>query len=136
VPVGGIKLAREIDRVPSSMVALDAQQEQRFHRLMEQIVMVDVHEHPMVLPDEMEQLPDYLRTDDYRWGYQAVKHGGWTAVATANFFRGIANTPDLSLVEFEDVLQEVGLMLSDLNQQTDVVKLATPTTLRPPSSEV
>ncbi|HZA24622.1 MAG TPA: membrane dipeptidase, partial [Dehalococcoidia bacterium] len=119
----GIKLAREIDRVPSTVVALDAQQEWCFQRLMEQIVMVDVHEHPMVLPEDMEQLPDYLRTNDYRWGYQAVKQGGWAAVATANFFRGLANTPDLSMMEFEDVLQEVGLMLSDLSKQTDVLKV-------------
>lgn len=123
MPASGIKLAREIDRVSSSVVPLDAQQERRFQRLIEQIVMVDVHEHPMVLPEDMEQLPDYLRTNDYRWGYQAVKQGGWTAVATANFFRGLANTPDLSMVEFEDVLQEVGLMLSDLSKQTDVLKV-------------
>jgi membrane dipeptidase len=73
--------------------------------------------------EDMEQLPDYLRTDDYRWGYQAVKQGGWTAVATANFFRGLVSTLDLSMVEFEDVLQEVGLMLSDLSKQTDVVRV-------------
>jgi membrane dipeptidase len=91
MPAGGIKLAREIGRVPSSVVALDAQQERRFQSLIEQIVMVDVHEHPMVLPEEMEQLPYYLRTDDYRWGYQAVK--------------------------------QVGLMLSDLSKQTDVVRV-------------
>jgi membrane dipeptidase len=123
MPASGTKLAREIDRVPSSVVALDAQQERRFQRLIEQIVMVDVHEHPMVLPEDMERLPDYLRTNDYRWGYQAVKQGGWTAVATANFFRGLANTPDLSMVESEDVLQEVGLMLSDLSKQADVLKV-------------
>ena len=38
--------------------------------------MVDVHVHPMVLPDDMEQLTAYLRANDYQWGYQAVKHGG------------------------------------------------------------
>jgi membrane dipeptidase len=135
MPASGIKLAREIDRVPSSVVALDAQQERRFQRLIEQIVMVDVHEHPMVLPEDMEQLPDYLRTNDYRWGYQAVKQGGWTAVATANFFRGLANTPDLSMVEFEDVLQEVGLMLSDLSKQIDVLKVGNADDMKPSSSE-
>jgi hypothetical protein len=66
----------------------------------------------MVLPEDMEQLTAYLRANDYRWGYQAVKRGGWTAVATANFYRGLVHTPDLSMVAFEDVLQEVGLMLS------------------------
>src|SRR5207244_12838581 len=39
------------------------------------------------------------------------------------FYRGLVNTPDLSLVAFEDVLQEVGLMLSDLRQQADVVQI-------------
>ena len=90
---------------------------------MDPLIMVDVHVHPMVLPEDMAQLTTYLRANDYRWGYQAVKHGGWTAVATANFYRGLVNTPDLSLVAFEDVLQEVGLMLSDLRQQADVVQV-------------
>ena len=99
MPIGTIPLAKEIDRVPSSTVPLDDAQEQRFQRLMEPLVMVDVHVHPMVLPEDMEQLTAYLRANDYRWGYQAVKHGGWTSVATANFYRGLVNTPDLSMVE-------------------------------------
>ena len=117
-------LAKEIGRVPSLTLPLDHAQELRFERLMEQLIMVDVHVHPMVLPEDMEQLTAYLRANDYRWGYQAVRHGGWTAVATANFFRGLVNTPDLSMVRFEDVLQEVALMLSDMRQQTDVVQVA------------
>jgi membrane dipeptidase len=123
MPSGTIPLAKEIDRVPSLTVPLDHAQEQRFQRLMEPLIMVDVHVHPMILPEDMEQLTAYLRANDYRWGYQAVKHGGWTAVATANFYRGLVNTPDLSLVAFEDVLQEVGLMLSDLRQQADVMQI-------------
>lgn len=124
MPMCTISLAKEINRVASSTVPLDQAQEQRFQRLMESLIMVDVHVHPMVLPEDMEQLTAYLRANDYRWGYQAVKHGGWTTVATANLFRGLVNTPDLSMVAFEDVLQEVGLMLSDLKHQTDVVQVA------------
>lgn len=114
MPSGAIPLAKEINRVPSLTVPLDHAQEQRFQRMMDALIMVDVHVHPMVLPADMEQLTAYLRANDYRWGYQAVKHGGWTAVATANFYRGLVHTPDLSMVAFEDVLQEVGLMLSNL----------------------
>ena len=98
MPLGAIPLAKEIDRVPSSTVPLDHAQEQRFQRLIDPLIMVDVHVHPMVLPEDMEQLTAYLRANDYRWGYQAVKHGGWTAVATANFYRGLVHTPDLSMV--------------------------------------
>jgi hypothetical protein len=88
--------------------------ERNRERAYSRCIMVDVHVHPMVLPEDLEQLTTYLRANDYRWGYQAVKHGGWTTVATANFYRGLVNTPDLSMVAFEDVLQEVGVMLSDL----------------------
>ena len=118
----GIQLAKQVDRVPSMIVPLDNQQELRFQKLMEQAILVDVHQHPMVLPEEMEELTAYLRANDYCWGYQAVIHGGWTTVATANFFRGLVNTSDLSMVDFEDVLQEVALMLSDLEQQEQMVK--------------
>ena len=118
-----IKLAQQIDRVPSMLVPLDNEQELRFQHLMEQVTLVDVHQHPMVLPEEMEELTAYVRSNEYSWGYQAVQHGGWTAVTTANFYRGLINTPDLSMVDFEDVLQEVALMLSDLARQEKIVKV-------------
>ena len=121
---GSIRMAQELDRVPSMTVPLDSQQELRFQRLMEEVMLVDLHQHPMILPDNMEEITDYLRTDDYGWGYQAVAHGGWTAVTTANFFRGLIATPDLSLVEFEDVTQEVALMLSDMARQDGVVRIS------------
>ncbi len=44
----GIPLARQIDRVPSTPVTLDARQELRFQSLMEDLVMVDIHQHQMV----------------------------------------------------------------------------------------
>lgn len=119
-----IRMSQELDRVPSMTVPLDAEQESRFQRLMERVILVDLHQHPMVLPEVMEELTDYLRTDDYLWGYEAVKQGGWTAVATSNFFRGLVGTADLSLVEFEDVAQEVALMLSDLNRRTDIARVS------------
>ena len=45
-----IPLAKQIDRVPSTPVPLDASQELRFRNLMEELVMVDIHQHPMVAP--------------------------------------------------------------------------------------
>jgi membrane dipeptidase len=123
MPANDIPLAKEIDRVPSVTVPLDSGQERRYQRLMDEIIMVDVHQHPMVLPDNLGQFTEYLRSNNYRWGYQAVKTGGWTAVATANFFRGLVNTPELSFVAFQDVLTEVGLMLADVSQQRDVLKV-------------
>ena len=118
-----IPQAKQIDRVPSMMVPLDSGLEKRFQGLMEEAVMVDVHQHPFVLPEDLGQFVDYLRTNSYSWGYDAVKHGGWSAVTTANIFRGLVKSQDLSFVEYDDVLAEVSMMLADVDQQSDVVKV-------------
>jgi membrane dipeptidase len=123
MPDHEIPLTKEIGRVPPVTVPLDSEQEKRYQRLIDEIVMVDVHQHPMVLPEDLGRFTEYLRSNNYRWGHQAVKGGGWTAVATANFFRGLMNTPELSFVDFQDVLGEIDLMLADVSQHQDVLKV-------------
>ena len=118
-----LPLAREIGRVPSSRVPLDGAQELRYQRLAEDAVMIDVHQHPMILPEDVGRLTEYLRANVYGWGYEAVRRGGWSAVTTANMFRCLVNNPDMSFAEFDDILTEVGLMLSDVERQEDVVKV-------------
>ncbi len=118
---GIIPQAKQIDRVPSMTVPLDSGQEKRFQALVEEVVMVDVHQHPFVLPEDMGRFMDYLRTNSYSWGYDAVKHGGWSAVTTANVFRGLLNSQDMSFVEYDDVLAEVSMMAADIARQDDVV---------------
>jgi membrane dipeptidase len=119
----GIPLAKEVGRVPPFTVPLDVRQEVRYQRLAEEVVMVDVHQHPFVLPENLDQLLAYLRRGRYRWGYQAVKHGGWTCVTTANVMRGLLSSPDISFIDFEDLLGEVGMMLADVARQGDVVQV-------------
>ena len=116
-----IPLAQEIGRVPSMTVPLDVQQEQRFQALEEESVMVDLHQHPFVCPEDMDRLIELLRSNKYKWGYQAVKHGGWAAVTTSNAFRGFVNTHDMSYTRFEDLQTEVALMLSDLSRSDQAV---------------
>ena len=86
-PENPIPLAQEIGRVPSMVVRLASSQEVRFQNLVQDAVMVDMHQHPFVCPEDMDRLVELLRSNRYSWGFQAVKHGGWTAVGTANAFR-------------------------------------------------
>ena len=121
--VGTIPQAKQIGRVPSMQVSLDSGLEIRFQGLAEEVTMIDVHQHPFVLPEDMGLFIDYLRTNSYSWGYDAVKHGGWSTVTTANVFRGLVNAQDMSFIEYDDVLAEVSMMLADLSLQKDVVKV-------------
>lgn len=123
MPKKTFPLAKQIDRVPSMIVPLDTTQEKRFQHLLEEVVMIDLHEHPMVWPESPAHFVEYLRAGDYQWGYQAIQQGGWAAVATANVFRGLANSPDISSIAFADLVDEVGMMIADLRQHPDVVKV-------------
>ena len=119
----GIPLARQVGRVQSSRVPLDGQEEIRYQGIMEDAVMIDVHQHPFVLPEVMEQLIDHVRIGRFEWGYEAAKAGSWTAVTTSNVFAGLKSTTDMSFVEYEDVAAEVGHMVADVANQDGIVRV-------------
>src|SRR5437763_1743284 len=105
-------------------VPLDQTQERRFERLMRDLVLIDVHQHPMVLTAEANEMPAYFRGNAYVWGFEAVATGGWTAVASGNLFACLGKEPDASFSRFEDLVDELGMMLADVHKQADrVVKV-------------
>jgi len=125
VPIPQFTLAPQVGRVPSSRVPLDMQQEVRFQRLMEDLLLIDVHQHPMVLAADATEMPAYFRGNAYGWGFEAVKAGGWTAVATANLLSCLGKEPDASFSRFEDLVDEIGMMLADVHKQSEQVQKIT-----------
>jgi membrane dipeptidase len=110
------RMAKQVGRVDSLVVELDREQQTRFERLMDTITMIDMHEHPMVLTNDVKDLHGYFRGHAYEWGYDAVRHGGWTAVGTANGLSCVANSSEGSFARFEDLLEELALMQADLSK--------------------
>ena len=117
-------MAKQFVEGRSNAVTLDAEQEKRFQGLVENVTMIDLHQHPMVKPEDPSRYMEYLRSGDYEWGYEAIRHGGFTAVGTANVYRGMLNAEDMSFIRFEDLLDEIGLMLSDVGRNDEVVKVS------------
>jgi membrane dipeptidase len=105
-------------------VPLDRAQELRFERLMDDLVLIDVHQHPMVLTADATEMPAYFRGNVYVWGFEAVKAGGWTAVATANLVSCLGKEPGASFSRFGDLVDEVGMMLADVHKHAEVVKVS------------
>src|SRR5882762_10556513 len=105
-------------------VPLDRAQELRFQRLMEDLLLIDVHQHPMVLTADANELPAYFRANAYAWAFEAVKAGGWTTVATANLLSCLGKEPDASFSRFGDLVDEIGMMLADVHKRSeDVLKM-------------
>ena len=118
-----IPLIKQVIQDRPIAVTLDDEEERRFQHLVQETIMIDLHQHPMVKPEDPSHILEYLRGDSYEWGYEAVRHGGFTAVGTANVFRGTANTDEMSFIRFEDLFDEIGMMLSDVGRQGEVVKV-------------
>ena len=68
-------LAKQVGRVPSMTLPLDSDGERRYQRLMEDLVMIDMHQHPMVCPDSMDDFIEYLQLRSVRVGLPG--HPSW-----------------------------------------------------------
>src|SRR3954451_22682655 len=121
VTSGRFTLAAQVDRVPSMVVPLDGEQERRFERLMDDLLMIDMHQHVQVLPEPIEDLFAYARARQYAWGYDAARAGGWSTVTTANGLSTIGFTAEMSFVDFDDLVMEIALMQADVAHQGDAV---------------
>src|SRR6201989_2229947 len=75
----------------------------------------------MVLAADASEMPAYFRGNDYVWGFEAVKAGGWTTVATANLLSCLGKEPDASFSRFGDLVDEIGMMLADAYKASDAV---------------
>jgi membrane dipeptidase len=127
MPVSGdsrpVQLAAEVGRVPSMTVPLDDEQERRYETLIDSLLMIDIHQHPMVLADDWRDIVEYFNAKHWKWGYEAVREGGWTAVGTANGLAPLGSARELATIEFHDLVDEIGLMLSDMSRQPGVRKV-------------
>src|SRR5260221_14709111 len=101
------------------------QQEVRFQRLMEDLLLIDVHQHPMVLAADATEMPAYFRGNAYEWGFEAGKAGGWTAGATANFMSRLGKEPDASFNRFADLVDEIGMMPAHVHKKSHKVQKIT-----------
>jgi membrane dipeptidase len=103
------------------VVPLDADQESRFERLMDDLLMIDMHQHVQVLTEPIDDLFDYFRSRQYTWGYEAARAGGWSTVTTASGLSTVGFTAEMSFVDFEDLATEIALMLADVAHQGETV---------------
>jgi membrane dipeptidase len=123
-----IPLAKTVGRVPSMTVPLDHTEEERFGDLLESLTMVDMHQHPIVFPENLDDCDAYFRSKQWTWGYEAIRAGGWNAVGSGNFWTCIdqsrpgRNEP--AFLQFYDLVDEIALMLADIARQPDVVTVS------------
>lgn len=116
------ELAPELDRVPGYDLGLDAEQEERTQRLIRENIIISLHDHPQVFPQDMSQVRDYIRTGREHTGYLGLSRSGMTAVFD-NLMDGTACVTSKSGWKFDDIVYDIGMRLSDIAHQ-DYVTIA------------
>jgi membrane dipeptidase len=122
--------ARQIDRVPAyAGLDLTADQAERTQRLLRDEIVISLHDHPQVFPEDMGQLRDHIRTGREPTGYEGLARSGMTAV----FDNGMDGTCCISSDagwKYQDVLFDLGVRMADLAHQDYVVKAETVADIR------
>ncbi len=110
------KLAPEIGRVPAYELGLTDAEQERAERLLTESIVISLHEHPHVFPEDLSLLRDYIRTGRERTGYRGLAASGMTAVFD-NMMDGMACVTSNFGWKWDDVIYDLGMRLSDIAHQ-------------------
>ncbi len=113
-------LAPEIERVPSSRVALTEEEEERLRDLVGRCLFVSMHEHLGVFPSRIEETPEYVRHGRMATAFRGLAASHWDAVFD-NLMDGICRIRSSSGWQWDDVLHDLGMRLCDLAHQDFVI---------------
>jgi membrane dipeptidase len=117
-------LCAELNRVPAYRgTTLTGEQQERVDRLLADSMVISLHDHPSVMPEDITELVDVIRSGRERTGFEGLARSGMTAVFD-NFMDGTSCVTSLAGWKWTDIIADVGMRLCDIAHQ-DFVVLAT-----------
>jgi len=118
--------AKQVGRVPPYQgLDLSEAQEERARRLLTDEIVISLHDHPQVFPENLKgELREHIRTGREPTGYEGLARSGMTAVFD-NCMDGTCCISSDAGWKYTDVLFDLGVRMSDLAHQDYVVKAET-----------
>lgn len=111
-------------RVKPHLVPLSKGEEERYQELLEESVIVDLHEHPVYWPRDMKDVPELHRLGRQFTAYDALAASHLDCVFD-NMMNGMAYVTSYSGWKWTDVIHDVGIRLSDLAHQDLIIHCKT-----------
>jgi membrane dipeptidase len=115
------KLAKEIDRVPSRAVAVSAEQEARVQGLLDENLVISLHDHAFVVPEDPEEIFTYRRQGRDWTGYEGLSVSGIDAVFDC-LMDGTALITSRAGWKWDDIIYDLGMRLCDIAHQDFVIR--------------
>lgn len=117
-------LAVECKRVESRRVALTVEQERRVSHLVDTCIMVSLHEHLGVFPEQIHQTPEYIRHGRMVTAFEGLAQSNWDVVFD-NLMDGVCHIESRNGWKWTEVLHDLGMRLCDLAHQDFVIPCRT-----------
>lgn len=118
-------LVPELNRVPSTPVPTTPEQEARVEALFQNTLMISLHDHCFVAPQDLGEFFEFRRWGRDTTGYEGLSVSGLDAVFD-NLMNGTAMITSRGGWKWDDVIYDLGIRLSDIAHQ-ELVVLATTT---------
>lgn len=116
------ELAKEIGRVEPYIHPVSEEQERRVQRLLADNLVISVHDHASLSPEDLGQVLDYVRQGREWTGYEGLSVSA-IDVLFENFMDGTALITSSAGWKWTDVIHDIGIRFSDFAHQ-DMVYVA------------
>ncbi|MEM0084326.1 MAG: membrane dipeptidase [Candidatus Methanomethylicia archaeon] len=110
------KLAKEIDRVPSKDIELSKSEEERVYEILEKYIVISLHDHSTIFPENPEEIPAYIRCGRMWTGFEGLVLSG-VDVIFEGLFNGIGPITSKDPWNWENIVYQIGMFTSDIDHQ-------------------
>jgi len=128
------ELVPEIDRIPPFIVKVEPEQEERARRLINENLTISLHDHCFIAPKDLSQFMEFRRQGRDWTAYEGLSKAGLDCVFD-NLMNGTAMITSRGGWKWDDIIFDIGMRLSDLAHQDNVVLATTTRDIRAAKEE-
>jgi len=115
------ELAPELDRVKSRVVEVTPAQEERVQRLLDEQLVISLHDHCFIVPKDFDDLAAYRRQGRDWTGYAGMARSGLDAVFDC-LMDGTATITSKMGWKWDDMIYDLGMRYADIAHQDFIVR--------------
>lgn len=110
------KLCKEIGRVEPYEVPVSSEEAARVDRIFEASIVISLHDHPFVVPEDVNEIFEYRREGRDWTGYEGLSVSGIDVVFD-NFMDGTAMITSKAGWKWNDIIHDLGMRYCDIAHQ-------------------
>lgn len=114
------KLCKEFNRVPGHILPLSKNEEDRFEQLVEKNILISIHDHPTLFPEDMGQVIEFDHMGREVLAYEAMSVSGLDCIFD-NMMDGMCFITSYTGWKWSDIIHDLGIRLSDIHHQRMVI---------------